>query len=302
MIIDKADLAILRHMEYSGRWLTPLSEQLQIPFDEITARIKKIETEGVISGYKSTIFVPPFLGGDWIWGCILANAPERAKAINLILHKIPFINEIWLNSNIPLNLGHNLSAVFYSKEFDAVVKFLKELPEFSYIEAYRIANYSFPMTRIFSSEEKSLLRTLFNNPTANTQQLAEICQKNLSWVETKLDKLTWTPQNTDGVIIVLPEIHFNRIENFSHCHFVLEFNGKLDLFFDEFKALGFEIVLDGRLFQGRYLQLEADIWGFSDLIAKKLLLENYKEINICGIIFAEEMQVVSSWSEKLVSS
>ena len=302
MLIDKTDLTILRHLERAGRWLGPLPERLKISPDDIQSRIKKMETEQVISGYKATIFVPPFLGGDWVWGCVLANAVEREQIINRILQKIPFINEVWLNSNLPSHLGHNFSIVFYSKDFDTEVKFIKEISEISYLEAYRISNYTFPLARIFSSEEKLLLKTIFTNPTADTSRLAESCQKNLSWIQAKLEKLTWTPQNTDGVIVVLPEIHFRRINNFCHCHFILEFTTEPDLLFEELKTLGFDIVLNGRPFQGKYIQIETDIWGFNDLIAKKTFLENYKDIKIHGIIFAEEMRVISDWGVKLVDS
>lgn len=302
MLIDKIDLAILRHLERAGRWLGPLSEQLKIPQEQIQIRIKKMEVEQVICGYKATIFIPPFLGGDWVWGCLLANAAEREKIIARILEKIPFINEVWLNSNLPSHLGHNFSIVFYSKDFDTEVKFIKEMSEISYLEAYRISNYTFPLSRIFSSEEKLLIKAVFTNPTADADRLAEICQKNLVWVQAKLEKLTWTPQNTDGVIMVLPEIHFKRLNNFGHCHFILEFSNEPDLLFEELKTLGFDIVLNGRPFQGKYIQIETDIWGFNDLIAKKTFLENYKEIKIQGIIFAEEMRVVSDWGAKLVDS
>jgi hypothetical protein len=158
------------------------------------------------------------------------------------------------------------------------------------------------LARIFSSEEKLLLKTVFNHPTANAEQLAEICQKNSLWIKTKLDKLTWTPQNTEGVIMVLPEVSYKRINNFSHCHFILEFTSDTKLLFEELKTLGFDIVLNGRPFQDKYIQIEADIWGFNDLIAKKTFLENYKEIKIQGIIFAEEMRVISNWGSRLVEN
>lgn len=302
MLIDKIDLAILRHLERAGRWLRPLPEQLGIHSEEVINRIKKLENEQIISDYKASIFVPPFLGGDWVWGCILATAQQREKAIERIRQRIPFVTEIWLNTNLPSYIGHNFSVIFYSKDFDTEVKFLKEMPEISYLEAYRITNFTFPIVRVFSTEETLLLRTIFKHPTATTNELADICQKNLTWVQTKFDKLTWTPQNPDGVIVILPEIKFKHLENFCHCHFVIEFSGKPELFFDEFKALGFETILKGRLYQGRYVQLEVDIWGFNDLVAKKRLLENYKEIKIQGIVFAEEMRVISEWGVKLVSS
>lgn len=302
MIIDKTDLVILRHLERTGRWISPLPEELKISSDEIWIRIKNMEQEGVITGYKPTIFVPPFLGGDWGWGCILATATERERTIERILQRIPFVTEIWLNTNLPSHLGHNFSFIFYSKDFDTEIKFLKDMSDISYLEAYRITDFSFPMARIFSSEETLLLRTIFQNPTANADQLAEICKKNPTWVQTKQDKLIWTPQNTDGVLMVLPEIKFRQLTNFCHCHFIAEFTGKPELFFDEFKTLGYNIVLDGRPFQGRYLQLEVDVWGFNDFIAKKLLLENYKEIKIQGVIFSEEMRVISDWGIKLVNN
>ncbi len=302
MLIDKTDLAILRHLERSGRWLSPLVTQLKMSEDDISIRIKKMENEGVIAGYKATIFIPPFLGGDWIWGCVMATTAERDKTVARVLQKLPFVSEIWFNSNLPSHLGHNFSIIFYSKDFDMEVKFIREISEISYLEAYRISNFNFPMARIYSTEEKSLLKTIFDFPTADNDKLAEICQKSPSWIQTKIEKLVWTPQNKDGVIMVLPDIQFKRIQNYSHCHFILEITDNRDVLFDEFKTLGFDIVLDGRPFQGRYFQLEADMWGFNDVIAKKTFLESHKEVKIQGIIFAEEMRVNADWGLKLINS
>jgi len=302
MLVDKTDLVILRHLEHAGRWFDPLPKQLGLSLDEIMKRIKNMEDERVISDYKASIFVPPFLGGDWVWGCILANASNREKAVAYILQRIPFVSEIWYNANIPPNLGHNFSLVFYSKDFDAEIKFLKEISEITYLEAYRITDFAFPIARVFSSEENLLLKTIFTHPTADSVKLAELCLKDIKWVEAKLEKLIWTPQNSDGVISVLPEIYYKRLENFCHTHFILELNDNPELLFDEFKTLGFEIVLDGRPFQGRYIQLEADTWGFNDLLIKRAILEKHRETKLAGIVIAEEMRVCTDWGLKLVSN
>lgn len=302
MVIDKIDLAILRHLEHAGHWLDPLVKEHNLSIEEVKARIKNMEDEKVIMGYKASIFVPPFIGGDWVWGCVLVSAIQRDKAIERILQRIPFVTEIWYNASLPSNLGHNFSLVFYSKDFDTEIKFLKEMTEIAYLEAFRISNFSFPIARVFSSEEMLLLKTIFTHPTADASKLAELTLKNLNWIEAKLDKLIWTPQNTDGVIMVLPEIKYKNVENFCHCHFILRFSEDPNLFFDEFKTLGFQLVLDGRPFQEVFIQLEADIWGFSDLLMKCAILEKYKEIKIQGIVFAEEMKIISDWGQKLVSN
>ncbi|MCX8015082.1 MAG: hypothetical protein N2748_03605, partial [candidate division WOR-3 bacterium] len=176
----------------------------------------------------------------------------------------------------------------------------------SYLSAYRIANYNYPLARIFTSEERQLLKIFFENPLAEFEKIAEICQKNPMWVKSKLEKLIWNPQNLDGVILVLPEIDYKRIANFAHCHFLLS-REQLTLADDasslnELKTLGFDVILDGRLISGRYLQIETDIWGFNDLIAKKIFLENYQGLKVKGIIIAEEMRIVSDWAKKLIES
>jgi DNA-binding Lrp family transcriptional regulator len=301
MVIDKIDLAIIRHIERSGYWLSPLTDQLSITIDEIKQRLKKLEDNKIVSDYKATIFIPPFLGGEWTWGCILATAQHREKVINQILKKITFVNEIWLNSNLPSNLGHNFSLIFYSKDFDTEVKFIQELSEISYLEAYRISDYTFPLPRIFSSEEIILLKNIFTNPTANYEELGEKCHKHSDWIKSKHEKLTWTPQNKDGVIYVLPEINYSQIENYAHCHFIVESKTNLQLLVDELKISGFELVANQHPHQNQYTQIEADLWGFNDFLLKKSHLDSFSEIKIKGIIFAEKMSVVSDWGVKLLN-
>ncbi|MBS4014845.1 MAG: hypothetical protein KGZ86_00165 [Candidatus Latescibacteria bacterium] len=301
MIIDKIDLAILRHLERSGYWLPPLTEQLSITEDQIKQRLQNLEQGKIISDYRATIFIPPFLGGEWTWGCILATAQYREKTIEQILKKVTFINEIWLNSNLPSTLGHNFSLIFYSRDFDTEIKFIQEIPEISYLEAYRIASYSFPIPRIFSSEEIQLLKTIYHNPTATYANLAEKCKKNNDWIKSKIEKLTWTPQNKDGVIYILPQIDYTKIENYSHCHFIVESKTNLQLMLDELKMSGFELVVSQRPYQNQYAQIEADIWGFGDFLTKKSHLDSFKEIKIKGIIFAEKMLVVSNWVADLLN-
>ncbi|MCX7785209.1 MAG: hypothetical protein N2201_03135 [candidate division WOR-3 bacterium] len=300
MTIDRIDLAILRHLERTGYWLAPLPHQLQIDLTEIKTRIARLQTEGVISSYKATIFVPPFLGGEWVWGCVLAITNDYHKAITKITAKIPFVSEIWINTNIPSKIGHNLAVVFYSKDFVTETKFLKELPDFAYLETYRIANYTYPLPKIFSTEEKQLLKAIVQHPTAPVEELSELCKKNKNWIETKLEKLIWHSQNPEGIIMVLPEIRYHKIQNFCHCHFVLEISGKAEVVLEELKTKGFETVLENSPFQYNFFQVETDLWGFDDLLRKKHLLESYPEIRIQGIVIAEEMRVISDWAEKLL--
>lgn len=295
-------------MERSGCWLLPLTNQLNISIDDVQYRINKLEENKVIANYKATVFIPPFLGGDWVWGCILANAKHREKSIEQILNKIPFISEIWLNSNLPTHIGHNFSLIFYSKDFATELRFIKELSDISNLAAYRISNYSFPMARIFSSEEIILLKNIFLNPMLTDDDLAEVCHKTITWIRTKKEKLVWNPENPNGVIYVLPEIQYNQIENFSHCHFIIEYSGNLELLLSELKISGFDLVLHGNSLHSsdpttqRYAQLEIEIWGFNDLVNKKAHLDSFKEIKILGIVFAEKMLVVSNWGINLLKS
>lgn len=308
MIIDKTDLAILRHMERSGCWFSPLPERLKINSDEIVHRIKKLEDGKVISNYKASIFIPPFLGGDWTWGCVLGTAKNREKTLEQILKKIPFISEIWLNSNIPEHLGHNFSLIFYSKDFETEVKFIQELTDVQYITAYRISNFSFPMARILSEQESQLLKAIVVYPLGTDEQLAETCHKTTAWIKAKKEKLVWNPQNVDGVIFTLPEIQYAQIENFSHCHFIVEFDTNLILLLEELKLSGYELVSHGQILPSQklstrqYAQLELDVWGFDDLISKKAHLDSFKEIKVLGIIFAEKMIVVSKWVTNLLQN
>lgn len=306
MIIDKIDLLILRYLEKNGYCLNSLAAELSIELKQIQDRLEKLKDNNVITDYRATIFVPPFLGGPWTWGCVLVNTKNRNHTLEIIQQKIPFMTEIWLNSNLPLELGHNLSFMFYSKNFNQQLQFIKEIEEITNIVAYCINEYSYPMPRIFSPEEKQLLKYIYKNPTADFVKLSEICQKNVDWIKTKCERLIWTPHNPDGVIYTIPEIQYSQIENYCHCHFLVETTENINIIMEELKASDFQLIInqtdirrpDSK--QHYFFQIETDLWGFNDYLIKKAHLDSFRELKIKGFILAEKMIIPTYWQSKLL--
>ena len=123
-------------------------------------RLQRLGSLGIIRGFKTTLVVPPLLGGDWVWAAVLANAKSRLGLANALAARLPFVSEIVLNASLPDGVGPNLAVLFYSRDFDKEADFIRNAPGIEYHEVYRVAEYSFPVAMPLSRDEKALVRYL----------------------------------------------------------------------------------------------------------------------------------------------
>ena len=301
MRIDEVDLKLLRAIEWGGILAyNSAVKELKLDDGEIRRRLERMRGENLVRGLKATIFVPPFLGREWVWGCTLIQTSKPELVAEAITSKVPFVTEVITNAAVPTGIGYNMSVLFYATNFEEVQKFLAEIRNIEYVEVYEIGRYSFPLAQSFSTDEKHLLRAVAEHPDAGIDQLAESTGKTGDWVMAKLESLVWDPENTKGVILVLPEIDWRVAENFAHVHFLLEVSAAPENVAGQLKKKGFASVFEGRLYHNRYLLLEADVWGFDDLRARKETLDKTRGIALAGIMLAERNRVVTDWVAKLL--
>lgn len=302
MRIDETDLALIRAVERGGLLACNSAvRRLGLADGEVKRRLDRLRQEGLVTAYRASIFVPKFIGETWVWGCTLIQTRKPQDVAEAIRRKMPFVTEIVFNDSLPSGLGHNLSATFYGTDFAEIQKFLSELKDLSYVEVYQIGRYEFPLPQPYSAEELRLMRSIAAQPEADVPTLARLSEHSAEWVQTKLESLVWDPENAQGVILVMPEIDWRVCENFMHIHFLLETSVSPESVAEELGKLGFAPVLGGRLFHGRYLQMEADIWGFSDLLRKKTTLDGIQGISLSGLLIAQENRVVSDWVPGLLT-
>jgi len=302
MQIDQTDLNLLRAIEWGGILACNSAvKDLKLQNEDVQRRLKRLRSEGLLQAYRTSVFVPPFLGGDWVWGCTLIQTRKADKVAETIHQKIPFVTEILFNAGLPSDVGPNLSILFYATDFGEVQKFLGETRDIDYVEVYQISKFSFPLAKAFSSDESKLLRAIAAHPEADLAQLAKVAGQTPAWTEAKLERLVWDPNNPEGVVLVVPEIDWRKCENFIHVHFLLELSVSTESVVQELGKKGFTPVLEGRLFRNKYLQLDADVWGFDNLRARKNELDAIKGIHLAGMLMAERNTVVTEWVTRLLS-
>jgi DNA-binding Lrp family transcriptional regulator len=318
MKIDLTDLKIIREIENGGRLFIDLVERkLNIKKDELLTRLARIESEGLVKNYQTSLLAPPFLGGDWFLGCGLCIASDPVLASERISQSVPFLVEVWQNLSLPFGIGPNLSFSFYSNEFPSSVQLLNELNVFDFLEVYKLRQYSFPVPVSLSAAEYNLLKEIYVAPTISAEKLvgrihpallgltAEMkggIHQELSWIREKLNRFVAIPDNLGdetsadaGILQILPEMDWRVCENFCHTHFIVEYpNSEFQIPDSEF-----QLVLAGRSFRERFYQLESDLWGFDQLVTKSKILQSLK-INLKGLVFAESNRIINHWIPNLL--
>jgi len=306
MLIDALDLKIIRAIENGGKIfqnnLAPILAEPNLKNEDIVTRLSRIESEQLIKDYKTTICVPRFMGGDWALSCALGITNKPENTINQISQKLPFVIEIIQNVSLPEGYSPNFSVLFYTKEFPTSQQFLKEFDALSYVEIYKLREYSYPIPPPLTVEEKKLLLEIYKKPTVQFQELSQLFGQDLVWIKTKVLNLVSNPENLEndssneiGFIQILPEIDWSDCENFRHIHFLVEKNSCPNLP----KNNEFQLVLSGQSFRGKFCQIENDIWGYNQLVAKLNILKQ-AGINIHGIILAQSNHVINQWVRKLI--
>lgn len=299
MEIDRIDLQIVRALEQGGKYnLKTYLAPVKLPEEETTSRLRRLEAEGVIKGYRLSLFLPPILGGSWDWAAGLTVTGELDLVRPQILKRLPYATEFIHNQSLPPGLAPNLVVLFYTQNLSQSVSILKGISGVQYLEAYRISSYSFPLSQGLSRDEWRLVETWAQLGGAETE-LAQRLERDSNWVSAKLEKLTWRPENPRGVVLVMPEFDFSRVDNFLHVHFLLKGEADLEELEASLKLHGMQFVPYHRRFRECYYQVEADLWGLQDLARCHQFLSRLPGLEVHAILYWESSKIESDWISTL---
>jgi hypothetical protein len=301
MILEKDDVAALRLAEARG-WFPTDGEVTAAGLKpaDYAERLRRLCSLGIIRGFKTTLVVPPLLGGDWVWAAVLASAKNDLGLANALAARLPFVSEIVLNASLPQKVGPNLAVLFYSRDFDKEAEFIRNAPDIEYHEVYRVAEYSFPVALPLSKDEKELVRYLVEHPDSEIPEVGSALERTSTWVRAKLDRLLWSDTNRTGVLRVLPEVNWAPVENFGHFHFLVETGHRPDRLAKLIGEGGLSVVFGGKTYQSRYVQVEADVWGIGKLLDTVTYLDQIAGVRVAGVLWNREVLINAKWVPGLV--
>jgi DNA-binding Lrp family transcriptional regulator len=301
MIIEKDDVAALRLAEQRG-WFPTDAEVTAAGLKPAAyaERLRRLCSLGIIRGFKTTLVVPPLLGGDWVWAAVLANAKSDLGLANALTARLPFVSEIVLNASLPEKVGPNLAVLFYSRDFDKEADFIRNAPGIDYHEVYRVAEYSFPVALPLSSDEKELVRYMVEHPESGIAEVGSALERTATWVRAKLDRLLWSDTNRTGVLRVLPEVNWAPVENFGHFHFLLETGHRAERLGRLVSEAGLTVVFGGKTYRERYVQVEADVWGIGKLLDTVAFLDQIAGVRVAAVLWNREVIINAKWVSGLV--
>jgi DNA-binding Lrp family transcriptional regulator len=299
MQIDQTDLKIVRALEQGGRYnLTNYTLGLGIPEEEVSARTEALEAAEVIKGYRPSLFLPPLLGGDWNWAAALMVVANPETCRSQILEALPYPIEFIHNQGLPPGIAPNLVVLFYTQDLTASMAKIEGISGIDYFEVYRIGSYSFPVTQGLSRDEFRFIKAWGESDNAS-DALTQRLGKDEDWLKAKIERLSWRPDNPGGVLFLMPNLDFSKVENFLHTHFLLEGTTNLRKLKRLFKAQGIQPVPYHSRFRSLYYQVEADLWGFKDLIHCCRFLTRLEGLKLRAMLYWEGSTIESSWISSL---
>jgi len=301
MILEKSDVAALRLAEQRG-WFPNDAEVIAIGLKpaDYAERLRRLCALGIIRGFKTTLAVPPLLGGDWVWAAVLASAKSDLGLANALAARLPFVSEIVLNASLPEKVGPNLAVLFYSRDFDKEAEFIRNAPGIEYHEVYRVAEYSFPVAVPLSKDEKELVRHLVEHPESSIAEVGTAMERSPTWVRAKLDRLLWSDTNRTGVLRVLPELNWAPVENVGHFHFLLETGHRPDRLGHLLEEAEMSVVFGGKTYRDRFVQVEADVWGIGKLLDNVAYLDQIAGVRVAAVLWNREVLIHTKWVPGLV--
>ncbi|MCX7995714.1 MAG: Lrp/AsnC family transcriptional regulator [candidate division WOR-3 bacterium] len=295
MIIDPIDLKILRHLESQG--YAPINDiisKFHISRDEIFLRIRNFEEQGLISRYGIKLFIPAITGGKWYRGCAFVDAdvePDVSKVY-------PLTEEMIVNVTLPSGILPSYSYFFYSRDLKYSYRLLNKTPGVKYVEVYKIAEHNIQIPHELSREEWQLIYQ-FVQSKINFARIHEIIDNPSSETDVRLARLILSRNNQHGIFSIFPSINWGLVKNFAHIHLGITTRmrpNELKRFLKHHKIPA-DIF---NKFKKKYLQLEFDLWGFSDMNRIIDLIKKERRITIHCISIANRNEICDDWFKNFI--
>jgi len=257
---------------------------------EILLRVANFEDVGLITGYGFKLFLPGIHGGKWYWACIAGDATSRPRK-----HKsIPYLEEIVENLTFPSGVCPNISMLFYTKNLREIKPVSNKIPGMKYAEVYKIGEYNVTMPRILLKEDWQILYDLYRTKHLDYANINALTNSPRSDTEVRLSHLVWTRKNRQGIMAIAPNFNWRVIKNYMHIHIAVVTKMRAKDLRRLLRDIGFVGNIASR-FKKRYLQIEFDMWGFSDLRVIVDRLSGIDRLSIEGCSFAFKNTVYDEW-------
>ncbi|MGC8798549.1 MAG: hypothetical protein ACP5PK_07825 [candidate division WOR-3 bacterium] len=303
IILEPRDITALRLAETRPFYFQdPLLTSAGFTLTEYRQRLNRLTTAGIIRSFHLTLFIPPLLGGNWVWAGIMTRADQPYETAHQLIDRIPFITEILFNTCFPANLGPNLALLLFSRDLETETRFIQTLPGVRETQVFKINEYPFPVSLPLSGEEKALIRFLLQHPDTDAETIAANFGQSLNWIRAKLDRLLWTQDNRNGIIRIQPSINWSNAENFGHFHFLLETGYRPDQLAPLIADHNFTLIMSGTLISNRYLGVEADVWGIADLFQRLEFLEHLHGVRVAALIYNQEVLINDHWVSRTIGA
>ncbi len=302
MEIDQVDLKIVRRIENHGLHNpTVLARRLDMPAGLVEERLKILRSARIIKGYGVSLFYPPLLGGEWFWA--LAQM-ETKKPLDYLMHQFPrvtkYVSDVAQHRCLPIGYCPNVTMLFYTQDLKRSMMNLKRTRGIDYVEVYRISKYSFPVKRELSKIEQAILNDLARSPEMSTAELAESTKLSEREVSAKLDNLLWDEENKGGIALVLPNLDWTKVTNFTHIHVGLETALPETKLVKLLKTRGIDTVPYAPWFKKKYFQVESDIWNLGQLTGLFNSLAKIKKISVMGLVMARAVKILDGAKKEVL--
>jgi DNA-binding Lrp family transcriptional regulator len=291
VIIDPIDLSLIRQLELQGT--IPVQDfvnKFHAPRKEILQRVANFEDSGLIDRYGFKLFLPGIHGGKWYWACIAGDASPKFRHRDAPL----YLEEIVENLSFPPGVCPNLSMLFYTKSLRDVKMVSNKLVGMRYSEVYKVGEYNITMPRILLDDDWEMLAEFYKTKNLDYARINAITNSPKAERDVNLSRLIWTRKNRQGIMAIAPSFNWSIIKNYMHIHLAVVTKMRVKELRRLLKEIGFVGDIASR-FKKRYLQLEFDMWGFSDLKTIVHRLSRIEKLTIEGCSFSYKNTICDEW-------
>lgn len=296
MIIDPIDLKLIRQLELLGSVsLADFVSKFHIATEEVLLRIRNFEESGFIAGYGVKMFIPAILGGRWYRGCVFAQAADPVAPEKTI----PYLEEVIHNHTYPRGVSPDISLLFYTQDLKNSYQTANKLPGIKFCELYKVGEYTVDTPRILLRNDWATISTLFKGKLTYAR-IHRMLNESETENDVRLSQLIWHKKNRSGIISVYPNFNWGAIQNFAHVHFAVTSRMRVKELRKYITTSGLTGTITSR-FKKRFLQIEFDLWGFSDLQTVIQALSLPRRISLEGCSYAHRNVVYDEWLQRFIS-
>lgn len=297
MIIDPIDLKLIRQLELQGSVaINEITNKFHITEEEILLRIKNFEDSGFISSYGLKLFLPKIVGGKWFYVFAAIESAPKFKPEK----SIPYLEEIVENITFPRGICPDKSLLLYTQDLKQTYKKIYKVPGVKYVEIYKVGEYNVVVPKVLLKKDWKLIAKLFVMSKLNYAKINSILLQPKSENDVMLSNLIWSKKNRKGIISVFPNFNWSIIKNYAHLHLSTATKMRTKDLRKIIKRIGFSANITSR-FKKKYLQVEFDIWGFSDLQTIISPFQEIHKLTIEGVSFAYKNIICKDWIKNYIN-